>query len=221
MKRAYRRRYHYIYKTTCVITGKYYLGMHSTDDLHDGYVGSGKRLGYSIRKHGKENHVVEILEHYFTREWLREREAELVCTETLTDPMCMNLKLGGEGGFEHINNTLTTEKRKEICSVAGKAAAVYFKNNPEKCKARYAKSCLGRKGLPGIKGFLGKSHTEITKVKMSETHEKNGKSNGNGNSQYNTCWIYSLTEKRNIKIAKSRIDEYIANGWLLGRKIKW
>lgn len=29
--------------------------MHSTDNLDDGYVGSGKRLWNSIKKHGKEN----------------------------------------------------------------------------------------------------------------------------------------------------------------------
>lgn len=39
MKRqAERRKYHYIYKTTCLITNRYYIGMHSTDNLEDGYI---------------------------------------------------------------------------------------------------------------------------------------------------------------------------------------
>jgi hypothetical protein len=42
---------------------KYYIGMHSTNDLNDGYVGSGKRLWFSINYHGKENHACEILEY--------------------------------------------------------------------------------------------------------------------------------------------------------------
>ena len=46
---------HYIYKTTCNITGRWYVGMHSTSNENDGYMGSGKRLRYSIRKYGKEN----------------------------------------------------------------------------------------------------------------------------------------------------------------------
>jgi hypothetical protein len=56
------KRYHYIYKTTCQVTDKFYVGMHSTNNLEDGYLGSGKILGYSIAKHGRENHKREILE---------------------------------------------------------------------------------------------------------------------------------------------------------------
>lgn len=32
--------YHFIYKTTNLLTGKYYIGMHSTNDLNDGYLGA-------------------------------------------------------------------------------------------------------------------------------------------------------------------------------------
>ncbi|MFA9263238.1 MAG: hypothetical protein ACEQSB_08035, partial [Undibacterium sp.] len=61
------KKYHYIYKTTCKITNKFYVGMHSTDNLEDGYLGSGKILGYSRKKHGDENHVREILEYLPSR----------------------------------------------------------------------------------------------------------------------------------------------------------
>ena len=30
------KQYHFIYKTTNLLSGKYYLGMHSTDNLQDG-----------------------------------------------------------------------------------------------------------------------------------------------------------------------------------------
>ena len=63
--------HHYIYKTTCTVTGRYYIGMHSTSNLEDGYVGSGKRLWLSIRKYGLENHEREILEFLEDRNALK------------------------------------------------------------------------------------------------------------------------------------------------------
>jgi len=51
-----------------LITNRYYIGIHSTIKLDDGYIGSGVRLLRSIRKHGKENHIKEILEFFTSRE---------------------------------------------------------------------------------------------------------------------------------------------------------
>ena len=103
MVRAQRRKYHYIYKITNKLNGKFYIGMHSTDNLDDGYFGSGKIINYSVNKHGIENHRVEILEFLDSREELKKREAEIVNEELLSDPLCMNSKFGGEGGWDHIN----------------------------------------------------------------------------------------------------------------------
>lgn len=95
----YEKKYHIIYKTTCLINKKYYIGMHSTDNLDDGYMGSGKALKFSIQRYGKENHKVEILEMVESRELLAERERELVTMNKVRNGNCMNLKVGGIGGF--------------------------------------------------------------------------------------------------------------------------
>jgi glycyl-tRNA synthetase beta subunit len=69
--------------------------MHSTDDLDDGYIGSGKALWISIKKHGRETHRLEILEYSKSREELARREEELIDEHILRDPLCMNLQRGG------------------------------------------------------------------------------------------------------------------------------
>jgi hypothetical protein len=200
--------------------------MHSTYNLNDGYVGSGKLLWRSINKHGLENHVCEILEHYFTREWLSEREAELVCAQTLTDPMCMNLKLGGFGGFDLVNriddNVTHSFDHMENMREASRA---YYERNPEKHKERMQKMCAvkqqlaGTGILPGTKSFLGKTHTAATKVKMRESHAINGNGVGEKNSQYGKCWIYSINDQVSKKIDKSELVIYLENGWQAGRKL--
>lgn len=36
------KKYHFLYKTTNLLNSKVYYGMHSTNDLNDGYLGSGR-----------------------------------------------------------------------------------------------------------------------------------------------------------------------------------
>jgi hypothetical protein len=39
------------------------------------------------------------------------------------------------------------------------------------------------------------------------------------NSQWGTCWIYSLTERTNKKIPLSELSDWEAKGWIKGRKM--
>jgi hypothetical protein len=107
--------YFIIYKTTCLETNKYYVGMHKTNNLQDGYLGSGKLLKRSLNKYGKENHVFEILEYLNDLESLIKRETEIVNETLLSDKMCMNLKVGGTGGF------MNEEHRKKAQAAGGRA----------------------------------------------------------------------------------------------------
>ena len=208
------KKYHYIYKTTCIKNEKYYIGMHSTDNLEDGYMGSGKRLRRSLNKYGKENFKFEILEFLPDRETLKERERELINEELLKDSLSMNIKLGGEGGF-------ISDEHQIKCSLAGKKAYLDKLKNDEDFRSKLKK--IGVKTYKNLKGltwgdtcrWLGRTHKEESKKKMSEkaklrTDEKS--------SQFGTCWI--TNGKENKKIKKEELNNYLCNGWDKGRKMK-
>jgi hypothetical protein len=87
---------HYVYKTTCLITKRFYIGIHSTLKIDDGYLGSGIILRRSIRKYGKDNHIKEIIEFFPNRKETELMETSLI-NENKNDKLCMNLTDGGKG----------------------------------------------------------------------------------------------------------------------------
>lgn len=93
-----KHRFNYFYKITNNINGHYYYGIHSTDDLDDGYMGSGTRLHYAYKKYGKENFTKEVLKYFDTYDDACEYESLIVNEVLLKDDNCYNVKLGGLGG---------------------------------------------------------------------------------------------------------------------------
>lgn len=209
------QKYHILYRTTCTVTENFYIGVHSTTNLEDGYMGSGIRLLNSVLKHGKENHTREILEFFDTREDLMKREIEVVNDELLKEEKCMNLKKGGDGGFRD------EEHRKRAQEEGGrKVFQLLAKRHIEKLKTddiyrkRYSEKISKSKREKN--SFKGKTHTESFKKKMSEIMSI--KQQGENNSQYGTCWIFNDTES--IRIKKEKLNFYLLNGWKNGRKMK-
>ena len=74
-------KYHVIYKTTNNLNNKIYIGYHSTDNLTDDYLGSGKILNEAINKYGIQNFSKEILYVFPTKEEALEKEKEIVNME--------------------------------------------------------------------------------------------------------------------------------------------
>ena len=183
--------------------------MHSTDNLNDGYVGSGKRLWYSINKYGKENFKLEILEMLPDRSSLKEREKQLVNENILKDPMCLNLKTGGEGGFvndEHKKKFLEIGKKNLI---EGTKKVKELQKNENWKKFFLSKVREGHKKIKH-NTFTGKKHSEETKKKIGYTNSL--KQNGENNSQYGTMWITNGIENKKIKK-----ETDIPQGWYKGR----
>ncbi len=185
--------------------------MHSTDNLNDGYVGSGKRLWYSIKKYGKENFKCEIIEMLPDRLSLREREKELVNESILKEKMCMNLKPGGDGGFVDDEHKKKFHRNGGIATIhlLKKYAAEHLKKMKTDDEYRKKFSNI----FKGNTNWVGKHHTEESKRKIGNANSLIQR--GSGNSQYGTKWITNGNENKKIKK-----EEPIPNGWRLGRQLK-
>jgi len=189
-------KYHYIYKITNLIDGKYYIGMHSTNKLNDSYFGSGNRLMNAIKKYGRENFNKEILGYHDSREELAYIESLIVSQETVDDPKSYNIKTGGLGGVFKCSQE-TKEKIRN---------AHIGKKIPEETKKKMSDSAKGKKktaqhayniskGLSGEKNYMyGTHHSGETKKKISiaNTKEKNG------------FYGKSHTEESRLKISESK-----------------
>lgn len=221
MRRADQRKFHYIYKITRD-DGRYYIGMHSTDDLEDGYFGSGKRITRSIKKHGRECHRKEILEFLPSRKELKVREAQLVTEELRSDPMCMNIAPGGGGGFnneEHRRKFFAAASigGKKTGSVNAKKFAKRLVDDPVFAKEYRRKLSRNKRRSLKENGnhWLGRNHTKETSEHMKKLYAQTGHQRGEKNSQFGTCWVTDGVKP--VKIRKEHLDEYLSRGYSRGR----
>lgn len=91
---------HYLYKIINLINNKIYVGVHSTKNMNDDYMGSGTILLKSIKKYGLDNFSKEILSYYDCRETLNAAEAEIVNEVFIERDDTYNLKTGGLNGYK-------------------------------------------------------------------------------------------------------------------------
>jgi hypothetical protein len=92
-----------IYKLTNTVTGHIYIGAHATEDPNDDYKGSGTRLRRAQRKYGKDAFTKEVLCECADEQAMYAKEAELVNEEFVARPDTYNLRIGGLGGWSHID----------------------------------------------------------------------------------------------------------------------
>ena len=202
--------FHFIYKTTNLKNGKFYIGAHSTNNLEDGYLGSGKHLRNSIYYHGKEKFKREILEFLPDRSSLMKKEKEIVNVDLLKEEKCINIKEGGDGGGGFWNE----EHRIKFFEEAIKHSKTNGKKGYERFKELNKSSEFNkwfRDKCSGHQKWSGKKHSLKTIEKM-----KKPKNVGNKNPQYGTCWITNGIDNKKIKNDTPEIP----NGWYKGRVLR-
>lgn len=202
------KKYHFIYKTTNLLSGKYYYGLHSTNDLDDGYLGSGRRLRYSINKYGKENHKREIIEFCKNRKELICREREIVTLNEIAKEECMNLIVGGATK----GHSLSTREKISL-SKKGVPLSEKHKKSLSKSNAKY---WLGKSRSDEVKlkvsiankgkqYRLGHKHTEESRKKMSESHTGKTISEETRKKMSEINKGKKLSEKTRMKMSNSRM----------------
>lgn len=98
MQKIYK--YNYFYKITNNINGHYYYGIHSTNNIDDGYMGSGTILHQAFEKYGINNFTKDIIKFFDNREDCSKYEQQIVTKEIARDRNCYNVRLGGDN--QHI-----------------------------------------------------------------------------------------------------------------------
>lgn len=180
-------KYHYFYKITNNINNHFYYGVHNTDDLDDGYMGSGKRLHLAYKKYGIENFTKEILKFFDSSDEAFEYEAEIVNEELIKNDDCYNIQMGGK----------TFNQNKGFVTVRDENGNYFWIKKEEY--------------------IYNKNYEFIWKNKHHKTETKNKIRNSMTpkNSTNPRIWICKNGTVKYI--LKTKITEFLSDEWELGR----
>jgi group I intron endonuclease len=183
-------KYYFIYLTKNILNGKEYIGCHSTNNLNDGYLGSGIALKKSIEKYGRENFINGIIE-FCNEDSLKDKEIFWI-DKRKSYNKGYNLTKGGESklGFKTSKETIEkirlgnkgkkisdeTKRKMSIShkgiSLSGESISKIIKTRRKKGSWHSIETCqkisISNKGkTPHNKGI---PHSIETKRKMKENH---------------------------------------------------
>ena len=130
--------YYGIYRITNLLNGKMYIGKHKTDNLDDGYMGSGTIIKNAIRKYGVQNFRKEWLMFCEDEEEMNDMERVYVDQNWVDRSDTYNLAIGGEGGG--VKGHRVSDKNRARLGALYRGIPV-----SEERKKRISKTLTGRK----------------------------------------------------------------------------
>jgi len=204
---------HYLYKIENKLNGKIYIGVHSTENINDGYMGSSTLVSRAIEKYGRNNFSKTILEYCDSRESLMDLEKKIVNKEFVCRKDTYNLSIGGSG--------LTSTWIKSNETIAQK-----LKNDPNWAERRNRNISLGvRNAMKNGKCSTAtrefqmirtqKSLTEEYIKKRKDTYAKNKHQQGENHSLYGRKAVHNDVSWKWVQ--KEEVDKYLESGWKLGK----
>lgn len=188
---------HYIYKIHFLCgypTGRYYLGKrtyHGLDLQNDKYHGSGNFCKAYFKKYGAiygETYIKEIIEINPSYEINKFREKLIIGDKWSTDPLCMNVRGGGDGGYipGHKLNPETIQKLKNInskpvsqISLDGETINIFpsiqkASDETGVCRSKIVSCCNNKRLTAG--GYIWKHlDYELTKDELKKINKYNKK----------------------------------------------
>lgn len=173
--------YHFIYKTMNT-SGKYYIGRHSTNNIDDGYFGSGKWIKSLKDKSNLKREIIEFCDE----NTIKEREIYYL-KENVGKQNCMNFNLNSVG-FSH--GALNPSKNVEI--VKKRSEKIKGENNPSK------KEENRKKISESLKKSVKSHHNK--NMKLSEQARKN-MSEARKDLKFSEEGKKKLSESRKLQLA--------------------
>lgn len=160
-----------IYQIRNKLNGKVYVGKHQTEDVNDGYFGSGVALRRAVKKHGKENFEKEILFVFDSEEEMNQKEKEIITEEFVSRKDTYNLGVGGEGGPHFKGKKHSKESIEKMLEKRGTYS------HTDEAKKKIAESNRRRTVSPETRRKLAekarqRKQTDETKRKLSEIAQK-------------------------------------------------
>ena len=155
----------YVYKTTCLINNKFYVGKHEAESFDKYYYGSGIKLKNAIKKYGKKNFIVEIICWCKDLNELNNKETYWIDKLDAKNPKIgYNIADGGDGGDLISNNP----NKEDIMKRVSEGLKKFNKEHPDHIKGE-KNGMYGRGYLvAGEKnGMYKKHHDDETLKKMS------------------------------------------------------
>lgn len=232
-------KFHYFYKIINPVNKKYYYGIHSTNNIFDGYAGSGSILKSVYKKYGKNNCIKYIEKFFDDRKSLLNYEKYIINENLIADPNCYNILTGGGGckicgkvptiAGEHVDSDEFKILSNHIHPTYGRIHI----NNGIKNKLVYPSQLDDFLSKGWIIGETHKSTKGKIVINLNNIEERfiypeeldqyinngwtrGGKSRNLGLKSFAKNQIWISKENRQIRINNDDLDIYLNDGWIRG-----
>lgn len=176
--------YIYVYHIRNIINNKEYIGVHKTQNMDDGYMGSGVAIKRAIQKYGNHNFIKTIISFFDSEIEAYSYESNHVNEEYIKNKMTYNMTVGGNKppsrkGIKYDEQALAkckiianTPERKAASSRGGKTAIQRVKDFGWSADSLKRRTETNRK--IGFSKDMSACHTVESIEKRNKTRKLNG-----------------------------------------------